>query len=157
MLFRSRKQRSVVRSSTEAEYRAVAASAAKLAWVQSLLLLGELEISLTPVIYCDKTGATYLCANPVFHSRMKHIAIDYHFVRDKVWLLQVSHVSTKVIYNADALTKSLSRQRFSLLRSKPLILFRAEPTLNQIKRPLAGFSGHRVERVSGCETSWLYW
>lgn len=96
----------VARSSTEAEYRAVAASAAELAWV----LLGELGISITkpPVIYCDNIGATYLCANPVFHSRMKHIAIDYHFVRDKVssGLLQVSHVSTKV---ADALTKSLSR------------------------------------------------
>ena len=50
---------------------------------------------------------------------MKHIAIDYHFVRDKVskGLLQVSHVSTKDQL-ADALTKSLSRQRFSLLRSK---------------------------------------
>lgn len=87
---------SIARSSTEAEYRAVAAIAAELSWVQSLL--HELGVSLTkpPVIYCDNIGATYVCANPVFHSRMKHIAIDFHFVRDKVskGLLHVSHVAT---------------------------------------------------------------
>ncbi|KAF7140033.1 hypothetical protein RHSIM_Rhsim06G0123900 [Rhododendron simsii] len=80
----SRKQCSVSRSSTEAEYHAVAATAAELLWLQSLL--GELGVSLTkaPIIYCDNVGATYVCANPVFHSRMKHITIDLHFVRDLV-------------------------------------------------------------------------
>uniref|UniRef100_A0A6N2KS64 Integrase catalytic domain-containing protein n=1 Tax=Salix viminalis TaxID=40686 RepID=A0A6N2KS64_SALVM len=109
----SRKQRSVARSSTEAEYRAIAATAAELAWVQNLLSeLGASPPS-PPVIYCDNVGATYLCANPVFHSRMKHIAIDFHFVRDYVTkgLLRVSHVST-TDQLADALTKPLSRQRF---------------------------------------------
>lgn len=115
----SRKQRSVSRSSTEAEYRAVAATAAELLWLYSLL--GELGVSITkaPVIYCDNVGATYVCANPVFHSRMKHIAIDFHFVRDLVakGLLQVSHVAT-ADQLADALTKPLSRPRLQLLRSK---------------------------------------
>jgi hypothetical protein len=63
----SRKQKTVARSSTEAEYRAVASTAAEVLWVQSLL--GELGITLTrpPSIHCDNIGATYLCANPVFH------------------------------------------------------------------------------------------
>ena len=41
-------------------------------------------------------GDTYVCANPIFHSRMKHIAIDFHFVRDQVSkkLLRVSHIHT---------------------------------------------------------------
>lgn len=73
----------------------------------------------TPVIYCDNVGATYLCANPVFHSRMKHVALDYHFIRDNVQsgALRVSHVSMKDQL-ADALTKPLARARFQELSSK---------------------------------------
>ncbi|KAM1382347.1 hypothetical protein ACFX2F_034822 [Malus domestica] len=115
----SRKQRSVSRSSTEAEYRAIAATTAELIWIQSLLR--ELGVSLpaTPVVSCDNIGAMFYCANPVLHSRMKHIDIDFQFVRDRVTrgLLQVSHVST-TDQLADALTKPLPRPRFHLLRSK---------------------------------------
>ena len=50
---------------------------------------------------------------------MKHIALNYHFVHDKVanGSLQVAHVSTQDQF-ADALTKPLSRARFVHLRSK---------------------------------------
>ena len=50
---------------------------------------------------------------------MKHIAIDFHFVREKVQsgTLRVSHVAS-ADQLADSLTKPLSRTRFSLLRSK---------------------------------------
>lgn len=81
----------------------------------------ELGISLPTqlVLYCDNIGATYLCANPVFHSRMKHIALDYHFVRDNIQsgALRVAHVSTKDQL-ADTLTKPLSRACFHEITSK---------------------------------------
>ncbi|KAL0718068.1 hypothetical protein Bca4012_067390 [Brassica carinata] len=71
------------------------------------------------VVYCDNVGATYLCANPVFHSRMKHLALDYHFIRDNVnsGALRVTHVSTHDQL-ADALTKPLPRARFIELATK---------------------------------------
>jgi hypothetical protein len=54
-------------------------------WIHTLLT--ELNI-LTPKaarLWCDNVGAKYLSANPVFHGRSKHIEIDYHFVRERVF------------------------------------------------------------------------
>jgi len=73
----ARKQPTVSRSSTEAEYKALANATAELMWVQQLLR--ELGISHQPVgqLSCDNIGARYLSANPVFHARTKHIEIDF--------------------------------------------------------------------------------
>ncbi|XP_019082509.1 PREDICTED: uncharacterized protein LOC109125378 [Camelina sativa] len=109
----SRKQKGGARSSTEAEYRVVANAAAEVRWLCSLLTELHIHLPTTHVIYCDNIGATYLCANPVFHSRMKHIALDYHFVHNQIQsnMLCVSHVSTHHQL-ANTLTKPLPRARF---------------------------------------------
>lgn len=115
----SRKQRTRARSSTEAEYRAVANATAEILWVKNLFKELATKISLAPVVYCDNAGATYVSANPVFHSKMKHLALDYHFVRENVQSgeLRVVYISTNDQL-ADALTKPLPRQQFTTLVSK---------------------------------------
>lgn len=115
----SRKQSGVARSSTEAAYRAVANAASELTWICNVLSKLGITLLSPPVVYCDNVGATFLCANPVFHSRMKHIAIDYHFVRNQVQngALRVAHVNTRDQL-ADALTKPLTRARFMELIGK---------------------------------------
>ena len=118
----SKKQPTMARSSTEAECKAVVNASSELIWINSLLR--ELSISLpAPVLWCDNIGATYLSANPVFHARMKHIEIDFHFVREQVAArrLQVCIISSQD-QMADLLTKALPKQRFQLLRSKLNVL-----------------------------------
>ncbi|KAK0603909.1 hypothetical protein LWI29_010028 [Acer saccharum] len=115
----SKKQHTIARSSTEAEYRTVASTAAELNWVCFLLTDLGLTLPTVPTIYCDNVGATQLCSNPIFHSRMKHVAIDFHFIRDQVQSgsLRVTHVSSKDQL-ADALTKPLPRAAFQNLKCK---------------------------------------
>ena len=115
----TKKQSSVARSSTEAEYRSVANTTAELCWISSLLQELGVTQPTTPTVYCDNVGATYLNANPVFHSRMKHLALDFHFVRNNLQsgALRIQHVSTRDQL-ADALTKPLARSRFQELMSK---------------------------------------
>ena len=79
----ARKQKTVSRSSTEAEYRSLATATSEIIWIQSLLKELGFPPS-TPTLWCDNLGATYLTANPVFHARTKHIEVDYHFVRERV-------------------------------------------------------------------------
>ncbi|KAM1375602.1 hypothetical protein ACFX2I_037329 [Malus domestica] len=66
------------------------------------------------MIYCDNISAIALSSNPVFHSRVKHIEIDYHFARERVIRgdLNVQHVSSKEQF-ADISTKGLSISLFS--------------------------------------------
>jgi Reverse transcriptase (RNA-dependent DNA polymerase) len=115
----SKKQSTVSRSSTEAEYRAMAVATAELMWLQTLLT--ELGITCThlPSLWCDNLSATFLAANPVFHARTKHIELDFHFVREQ---LQSKRIKVHFVCSADqmanALTKSLPKTRFLLLRDK---------------------------------------
>ena len=115
----SKKQKSIARSSTEAEYKSVANTSSELTWICSLLHELGIKLPTALVIYCDNVGATYLCANPVFHSRMKHVALDYHFIRNQVQsgALRVVHVSTKDQL-ADTLTKPLPRATFTDFSTK---------------------------------------
>ncbi|XP_019157723.1 PREDICTED: uncharacterized protein LOC109154370 [Ipomoea nil] len=115
----SRKQRTVARSSTEAEYKGPTDVAAEVTWAMSLLLELGLHSSTPATLWCDNLGVTYMCANPVFHARTKHVEIDYHFVRDKVTTgeFTFNFVSTKDQL-ADIFTKPLVSACFASLRDK---------------------------------------
>lgn len=105
------------RSSTEAEYKALANATAEMMWIQKLLL--ELRISHPPAarLWCDNLGAKYLTANPVFHARTKHIEIDFHFVRERVAqkLLDVRFVSSNDQL-ADGFTKPIAAAKIKRFR-----------------------------------------
>jgi hypothetical protein len=115
----AKKQAVVSRSSTEAEYRAMALATVDLYWLR--MLLKDLCITLPspPTLWCDNVGALALATNPVFHARTKHIEIDYRFVREKV---VNNDISTRYIATIDQVanifTKPLGHARYLLLRDK---------------------------------------
>ncbi|CAL5394396.1 unnamed protein product [Camellia sinensis] len=115
----AKKQATVSRSSTEAEYRSLAHTAAELAWIS--MLLTELSIASTvpPTLWCDNISAMALASNPVFHSRSKHIEVDCHYVREQVFAkkLVLQYIPTNDQL-ADIFTKPLSVSRFLYLKDK---------------------------------------
>nr|KYP42776.1 Copia protein [Cajanus cajan] len=118
----SRKQQVTARSSTEAEYRAIAQTTAELTWIQALLK--ELHVPFfSPTLFCDNKSAVAIAHNPVFHSHTKHMEIDVFFVREKVLAkqLQIQHIPTLDQW-ADILTKPLSSSRFTVLKNKLHVL-----------------------------------
>ena len=114
-----KKQLSVAHSSTKSQYRSVATTAIEVRWICSLLIKLGISLSQQLVIYCDNVGVMNFCANPMFHSHMKHVSLDYHFIHEQVLSgpLRVAHISPANLL-VNALTKPLPRARFQLLCDK---------------------------------------
>jgi len=114
----ARKQATVSRSSTEAEYKAMANATAEVMWVHKLLDELGIPHPKAACLWCDNIGAKYLSENPVFHARTKHIEIDYHFVKEQVNLkqLDVRFIST-ADQVADGFTKALAVRQLNLFRN----------------------------------------
>lgn len=53
-------------------------------WLHAMLQELCVFLPIAPTLWCDNIGANYLSVNPVYHSKTKHIDIDFHFVRDRV-------------------------------------------------------------------------
>ena len=114
----SKKQPTVSRSSTEAEYKALTNGVAEAIWVDSLLKELGVTQQCAAILWCDNLRATYLKANPVFHTRTKHIDIDFHFVQERVaaGALDDRFISTNDQL-ADVFTKPATRQMLDRFKS----------------------------------------
>jgi len=68
-------------------------------------------------IYGDNQSAIFLAKNPAYHSKTKHIDVQYHFVRDMIEEKKVLLVKVDTLKNTiDALKKYVSSEKFSLCR-----------------------------------------
>ena len=106
----SKRQTSVALSSCEAEYMAACQAGKEAVWLKNFLLELNIKFDKSFVIYSDSQSALQLMKNPVFHSRTKHIGIQYHFVRELIWSEIITFVfcSTEKQW-ADMLTKAVPR------------------------------------------------
>jgi len=79
--WKSKKQTTVSRSSSEAEYRALASLACELQWIQYLFQDLHFSVPTPYIAFCDNNSAIHIAKNPTFHERTKHIELDCHIIR----------------------------------------------------------------------------
>ena len=77
------------------------------------------DITKPITLYCDNTSAINISKNLVMHTKTKHIAIKYHYVRELVQDKEVKmeYVNTKEQI-ADIFTKALPKDAHEYLRGK---------------------------------------
>ncbi|GJU69925.1 probable carboxylesterase 2 [Tanacetum coccineum] len=106
--WKTKKQPTVSRSSTEAEYESMAVTTYELVWLTYLLQDLHIQVQVPITLFCDNKAAQPIAANPCYHERTKHLDIDSHFTRDKVQedFLQIAYIPTNLRL-ADIITKAL--------------------------------------------------
>ena len=108
----SKKIKMVTLSSTEAEYVAACEAVKEAAWLTYLFTWMGLSPLRTRLLV-DNQPAIHIAQNPVCHSRIKHIRLDYHYIREAVQsgLIDLEYIPTKKQL-ADITTKILPRETF---------------------------------------------
>ena len=111
--WRSCKQDTTVDSTTEAKYIPASEAVKEAVWIhkfiQELEVVPSIESPIT--IYCDNNGVVANVVEPRAHQRTKHIARQYHLIRDIIRRGDVAITKMDSTNNvADPLTKALSRR-----------------------------------------------
>jgi hypothetical protein len=119
--WKSRLQRTVTLSSTEAEYAALTEATREANWLQQLLTeLGTTSSSIRPIlIYEDNMSTISLALNHSNHKRSKHIDVKNHYCREQVVIgnIDVKYIRTDE-QAADGFTKPLGPQKWKTFQDQ---------------------------------------
>ena len=115
----NKKQSTVAKSTTEAEYVALSQATQEAIWLRRLLCDLGCKADGPTLINEDNQGAIEIARNPKFHNRTKRIDTTFHFIREKIVSkeIKVEYCSTHDMI-ADIMTKALPKDRFERLRSQ---------------------------------------
>nr|GEX64372.1 copia protein [Tanacetum cinerariifolium] len=111
----SKKQDCTALSTAKTKYVSLSACCAQVLWMRTQLTDYGFHFNKIP-IYCDSKLAIAISCNPVQHSRTKHIAVRYHFIKDHVEKGTFELYFIKTDYQlADIFTKAFPADRFNYL------------------------------------------
>jgi len=111
--WKSKGQRSVTLSSTEAEFVALSEAVKEIKFVVQVMESVGMEVRLPIIVRVDNVGAIHLSNNLSTSQRTKHIDVRYHFIREFVedGFIKITFVRT-MENDADIFTKNLSGDVF---------------------------------------------
>jgi hypothetical protein len=109
ILWKSKAQKSVSLSSTEAEYYALSEAAKEIKFVVQILLSMGIPVQLPVIVRVDNMGAIFMSENASASSRTKHVDTRYHFVREFVEDGFIRIVFVRTVDNvSDSFTKNVT-------------------------------------------------
>ncbi|KAL8127679.1 hypothetical protein AgCh_014548 [Apium graveolens] len=115
----SKKQVVVALSTSEAEYISLVLAGCHAIWIKWVLQELKQSFKDCPEIYCDNSSAIAISKDPVFHGKIKHIRIKYHFIRD---LIKNGEIEVKYCRSeeqtSDIFSKPLKLEAFTGLKTK---------------------------------------
>lgn len=111
--WRSKGQKSVSLSSTEAEYMAISEVTMEILYIVGILKFLGIPLQYPIEVKVDNIGAVYLSKNATTGNRTKHIDTRYHFVREYIedGIVKVIFVRSEE-NDADIFTKNLNQETF---------------------------------------------
>nr|GFB90002.1 copia protein [Tanacetum cinerariifolium] len=110
----SKKQDCTTLSTAKAEYVSLSACCAKVLWMRTQLT--DYGFHFNKILICDSKSAIATSCNQVQHSRTKHIAVRYHFIKEHVEKGTIELYFVKTDYQlADIFTKALPADRFNYM------------------------------------------
>ena len=111
--WKSRGQKHVTLSSTEAEYVAVSEVCTDIMFIKMMMEFLQLEMKKPVIVHCDNVGAIFLGNNAKLSARTKHIDVKYHFIREHVvdGTVEIIFIPSEE-NDADIFTKNVGQEAY---------------------------------------------
>jgi hypothetical protein len=111
--WRSKGQKGVTMSSSEAEYVAMSEAVKEIRFIYFLLKGMGVDVNLSIIVRCDNVGAIFMAENSSSGIRTRHIDTRYHVVREHVkdGLIKIVFVKSST-NDADMFTKNVGKEAY---------------------------------------------
>ncbi len=147
IMWRSKQQKSVALSSSEAEFVAVSEAAKEILFVLHVMDSMNIELESPVTVYVDNMGAIFMTENTSSGGRTRHVDTRYHFVRELVTESKI----LKVIFcrseqnRSDGMTKNVKTEIYDNHKVS-MVWDKSDVSYTAVRSDLAG-------RVSSCGVS----